>query len=876
MAVELGSPCYLDKWDESSLAMSPISNLFTPDVEQHAQQAGSEGSSTEASFCSSDKRATRGSSSLGCSHEEPPWLGQDASTLRLEARLSAIESTLELRCAALEAKMNLLTSTAAQDAETAKERMHLLQQVVDNAALKFRQSCDVSAAQTADLSECLRQSSDTQARLKADMDKIWFQVNTCVEALSAAGLQHVPDSAPSSPSGDQQEQRLLPVRKGPQCAGINNNSSSSNSNSNNNNVEEPGDEGRGVEAFRGEWDKLMPRITDLEDLMHLLRKDDQAQMKALQTDLQKLTPRVEDLEAMQQADWERLAPRVTSLEACQLDLQKLGPRITELEAVMTESSEEEVPKSEQSKSSQATAESEKPEPALKESQAEAIINQLVPRISGLEENMDHTKSRVEDLEVALSGYVEDMSSLTKVQSLPVLQQAVSTGLLESGTPSAHGETNQDSVALISVRSASTLPEEDREPVPAGSFVLDGRVVSPPVIHEEALEVDSCLTEAVHCGEGYSPQAFGGSGSVLEASLPSCTTVEPELANSLPSTPGATAGPHPMMPGSGRGTCASLSPSGSQSALVDSDNSRVSTAARQSRAAAAAVVANTCVVGPSPVLGMQSQFPPQMQQQQQQQQHGSQPSGRQASQRRWTAPPQSIPGVPPPPDAWSPPEPQPATSVERQQGSVHMISEGISSLPLALMQAEMAGQVPPQSRRSLPAGLHPKTSSTVVYKTTSVNPPSVQPPPVQQSTPQPQQQQQQQPQQQQQTSRTPRRQQTPMRATTPTRQHQQQQPSQPQTPRMAPLGPPLQIPPPPIPAMRGSVGSQHALKQRPPAHKQQHGAQDRRPSNGTPQLARPRLCAGYSMSPRRCIHSWRNESQSTPASVPTSPLLTARR
>jgi len=214
----LGSPCYLDKWDESSLTMSPFSNLVTPGVEQHAQPADSEGSYAEASYCSSEQRSTSGSSSLGCSYKEPPWLGQDVSTLRLEARLSAIESMLELRYAALEAKISLLTSTTAHDAETAKRRTHLLQEAVDDAVLKFQQSCDVSAAQTADLSECLRQSSDTQARLKADIDNVWFQVNTHLEAFSAGGLQRVPDSAPSSPSGDQQGQQPLPAQKSTQYA----------------------------------------------------------------------------------------------------------------------------------------------------------------------------------------------------------------------------------------------------------------------------------------------------------------------------------------------------------------------------------------------------------------------------------------------------------------------------------------------------------------------------------------------------------------------------------------------------------------------------------------------------------------------------------
>merc|ERR1719458_1618181 len=142
--------------------MSPISNLFTPDVE-HTQPADSEGSSTEASYCSSAKCGTRGSSSLGSRHEESPWLGQDASTLRLEARLSAIESNLELRCTALEARISLLTSTAANDAESTQKRMHLLQEAVDDAALRLQQSADVSAAQTADLSECWRQSNETQA-----------------------------------------------------------------------------------------------------------------------------------------------------------------------------------------------------------------------------------------------------------------------------------------------------------------------------------------------------------------------------------------------------------------------------------------------------------------------------------------------------------------------------------------------------------------------------------------------------------------------------------------------------------------------------------------------------------------------------------------
>jgi len=685
---------------------------------------------------------------------------------------------------------------------------------------------------------------------------------------------------------------------------------SGNNNNNSNNNAEFKDQGQGMEAFKGEWDKLLPRIADLEDLMHLLRKDDQAQMKALHADVQKLTPRVEDLEAMQQADWERLehqlAPRIASVEACQLELQKIGPRINELEAVVTKSSNDEVPSSQHPKGSEATSDSEKPEPALKESEAEAIINQLVPRIATLEESMDQQKAhveeldkykpRVEDLEVALSAYVEDMGSLNKVQSLPTLQQAVSTGVLESDRPSANGETNQEAGAHISVQSASTLPEEDREPMPAGSFVLDGRIVSPPAIREEAAAVDSCLTEAVS-----SPQAFGGSGSVLEASLPSCTTVEPEVANSLPSTPGATAGPHLLMPGTGRGAGASDSPPGSQSALVDQDSTRLSAAAKQSRAAASAAVANPRVAGPSPVLGMQSQFPPQMQQQQQQQQqHGSKPNNRQASQRRWTAPPQPqpVPGVPPPPDAWAPEEPHQGSTAEmqhRQQGSV-LISEGISSLPISLLQAELLGQVPQQSRRSLPAGLHSSnTSKNVVYKPPTINPPTVQPPPARQSTPplkQPQQQQQQ-------TSQTPRRQQTPMRATTPNRQPQSPQP---QTPRMAPLGPPLNLPPPPIPAaLRASVGSQQALKQQPPTHKQQPGAEHRRPSDGTPQRTRPRLCAGYSMSPRRCVHSWvgpvgvwqrggagaggtnpdrgsatPSKSQSTPASAPTSPLVSARR
>jgi len=195
--------------------MSPISNLFTPDIE-HPQPADSEGSSTEASYCSSAPSGTRGSSGLGCSHEKPPWLGQDASTLRLEARLSAIESTMELRCAALEAKISLLTSTAAHDAEAAQKRMHLLHEAVDDAALKLQQSCDVSVAQTADLSECLRQSSDTQARLTADIDKIWIQLNTCREELLAGGLQRAQESPPSSPSGDEQERQLVPGQKGPQ------------------------------------------------------------------------------------------------------------------------------------------------------------------------------------------------------------------------------------------------------------------------------------------------------------------------------------------------------------------------------------------------------------------------------------------------------------------------------------------------------------------------------------------------------------------------------------------------------------------------------------------------------------------------------------
>mmetsp|Transcript_133820 Transcript_133820/g.267016 ORF Transcript_133820/g.267016 Transcript_133820/m.267016 type:complete len:400 (+) Transcript_133820:138-1337(+) len=218
MEVDLGSPCYLDKWDESSLTMSPFSNLVTPGVEQHAQPADSEGSYAEASYCSSEQRSTSGSSSLGCSYKEPPWLGQDVSTLRLEARLSAIESTLELRYAELDAKISLLTSTATQVAETVKKRTHQLQEAVDEVVLKFQQSCNVSAAQTADLSECLRQSSDTQARLKADIDNVWFQVNTHLEAFSAGGLQRVPDSAPSSPSGYQQGQQPLPVQKGPQYA----------------------------------------------------------------------------------------------------------------------------------------------------------------------------------------------------------------------------------------------------------------------------------------------------------------------------------------------------------------------------------------------------------------------------------------------------------------------------------------------------------------------------------------------------------------------------------------------------------------------------------------------------------------------------------
>merc|ERR1719410_3069318 len=98
-----------------------------------------------------------------------------------------------------------------------------------------------------------------------------------------------------------------------------------------------------MKAFKGELDKIQSRVADLEDLMQVLRKDDQAQLKALQTDVQKLTPRVKNLEAMQQADWERLAPRITSLEASQLDLQKLEPRIADLEAVASKPSDEDVP-----------------------------------------------------------------------------------------------------------------------------------------------------------------------------------------------------------------------------------------------------------------------------------------------------------------------------------------------------------------------------------------------------------------------------------------------------------------------------------------------------------------------------------------------------
>jgi len=223
--------------------------------------------------------------------------------------------------------------------------------------------------------------------------------------------------------------------------------------------------------------------------------------------------------------------------------------------------------------------------------------------------------------------------------------------------------------------------------------------------------------------------------------------------------------------------------------------------------------------------------------------------------------------------------------------------GISSFPLTLLQAELHEQRPP-SRKSLPAGLKSNTSSAVVY-----NPPVVQSPIVRQSTPNSQQQQQ-----QQQTFHTPRGQETPLRATTPTRQQQRQQhhsppPSQPQTPRMVPLGQTLQIPPPPIPGMRTSLCSQNVLKQQPPAHKQQQSSQQRRPSDGMPPQQRPRtrLCADYSTSPRQCIHScvgpvgaWHrgsggavgtnhdrgattpNKSQSTPASAPTSPLLSARR
>lgn len=225
MALELDSPCYLDKWDEASLTMSPISDLFTPD-QKHAQVEDSE--SSDASYCSSAPLGTGGSCSLDCSHEGAPWRGQDASAQLMEARLSALESTMQLRCSALEAKVSLLTSAAARDAEAANKRMHLLQEAVDDAVLKLHKSSDVSVAQTADLSECLRQSSITQARLKTDIDTIWLQLNTRFEALTAISLRTAQDcapfsprgtaqdSAPSSPRGEQQEQQRMPPQEGPQ------------------------------------------------------------------------------------------------------------------------------------------------------------------------------------------------------------------------------------------------------------------------------------------------------------------------------------------------------------------------------------------------------------------------------------------------------------------------------------------------------------------------------------------------------------------------------------------------------------------------------------------------------------------------------------
>jgi len=326
---------------------------------------------------------------------------------------------------------------------------------------------------------------------------------------------------------------------------------------------------------------------------------------------------------------------------------------------------------------QATADSEKSEPGVKESEAESLITQCVPRITILEESLNQFKSRVEDLEVSLSTYLNDADSLNKAQSFEsTLQKAISTGLFGSDRPCATGEVNQEAITHISVQSASTLPEEDREPMPAGSFVLDGRIVAPPAIHEEATDLDSCLTEANEEGH-YCPGACDGSGSALEASLPSCTTELPDVGNSLPSTPSATA--HPMMPSNGQGTSASvsLSPSGSQSVLLDPDTTLL-TATRQSRAGTA-VLANSHVVGQSSVLGMHYQFQPQTQQRQKQQkQHGSQAKSRQASQPRWTAPTQPPPsvGVPPPPDAWSPQEPQSATNAERHQGSGNNITGSV--------------------------------------------------------------------------------------------------------------------------------------------------------------------------------------------------------
>jgi len=494
----------------------------------------------------------------------------------------------------------------------------------------------------------------------------------------------------------------------------------------------------------------------------------------------------------------------------------------------------------------------------------------------------------------LSSYLHDADGFNKVHGLQHRQiQAMSTGLLGSDRPSANDDPHQEATNHTSVHSASTLPEEDHEPMRAGSFVMDGRIVAPPAIHEEVTDLDSCHTEANQIGEGFTP----------EASLPSCITEMPEMldmGHSLPSTPGATA--QPVMPSNSRGTCASasLSPSGSQPALVDPD-SRFSLASRQSRSGTV-VLPSACGIGQSPVLGMQSQIPPQTQQQQQQQ-RGSQ--ARQASQRRWTAPAQPSPAGP---DAWSPQEPQSATSVERQQGSrdsatgsvcimspprqqgsgdggsvcmlasprqqgssdsvsgsvcitisppsqqgsVQSMSEGsttraiasnggISSFPLTLLQAELLGQLPPPcSRTSLPAGLKSNTSSAVVYKPPPVSP-TVQPPIMRQSTPNSQQQ--------------PQQQQTPLRATTPTRRQRQPSPSQPHTPSMGPWSQALQIPSPPLPAIRTSVGSQNGLKQPTPSHKQQPTTQQRRLSEGTPPQRRgARLCAGYSTSPRRCIHS----------------------